>query len=169
MLSFDIRATTSKATHVEGAVSPDDPIWEEDDPQPAEPLRVEGRLSPAGAGRFYLTGRMRAPVEMACRRCLTEVRANVEEEIQALFAPIGDEDTSDPDVFVYDPNVRDLDLRPALRELWLLAVPRFVLCQEACKGLCPRCGRDLNTGDCDCRAQIDSRWEALRAPVKSQG
>ena len=56
----------------------------------------------------------------------------------------------------------ELDMRPALREQWLLAVPAFVHCREDCKGLCPTCGTDLNVGACDCAPTTDSRWESLR-------
>jgi uncharacterized protein len=168
MLSFDIRQTSSKAARVEGALAADDAVWEEEDVRPAEPLQVEARLSPAGAGRFYLNGRMTGSAEMECRRCLTSVRVNVNEEFQALFAPEGDEEADDPDVFMYDPNAWELDLRPALRELWLIAVPRYVVCDEACRGLCPSCGRNLNEGPCDCPPVRDSRWDALRPPAPSR-
>jgi uncharacterized protein len=169
MLSFDIRETASKAARVEGALPLDDPVWGEEDIRPAEPLRVEGRLSSAGGGRFYLHGGMSAPAQLDCRRCLTEVRVEVREEIQAVFAPLGDEEASDPDVFTFDPHARDLDLRPALRELWLLAAPGYALCDEACKGLCPTCGKNLNEGACDCPPVPDSRWDALRPPARSSG
>jgi len=174
MLSFDIRATSTRAAQVEGSISPDDPVWEEGDLRPTEPLQVRARLSAAGGGRFYLSGSISAPVEMECRRCLTAVRAEVDEPVQSVFAPEGDEDASDPDVFTFDPNARELDLRPAIRELWLLAVPRYVLCQEACKGLCPKCGKDLNVGPCGCavtqegQGEGDSRWDALRDAAKSR-
>ena len=59
---------------------------------------------------------------------------------------------------------RSLDLRPAVREEWLLAAPAFVLCREDCKGLCPRCGADLNEGPCSCtKTEIDPRWASLAA------
>lgn len=168
MLSFDIRQTSSKAARVEGELAADDPVWEDEDVRPAEPLNVDARLSPAGAERFYLNGRMAGTAELDCRRCLKAVRVAVDEEFQALFAPSGDEEAEDPDVFMYDPNAWELDLRPALRELWLIAVPRYVLCDEACKGLCPTCGRNLNEGPCDCPPVRDSRWDALRPPVPSR-
>ena len=68
----------------------------------------------------------------------------------------------DPDVYVVDPRSIELDLRPALREQWLLAVPSFVQCREDCKGLCPTCGTDLNAGECECAPATDSRWDTLR-------
>src|SRR5688572_2035684 len=102
MLSFDIRDTSLKAARVEGMLDPSDPVWEEGDPRPDSPIRVDARLSSAGAGRFYLNGRLRGSAMLDCRRCLTETRAAVDEEFRAVFAPEDDE-VGDPDVFPYDP------------------------------------------------------------------
>jgi uncharacterized protein len=86
----------------------------------------------------------------------------VSDESHLIFVERGDEDIDDPDVFVLDPKDPELDLRPALREEWLLAAPTFALCREDCKGLCPRCGADLNDGPHDCaQPEVDPRWEAL--------
>jgi uncharacterized protein len=167
MLSYDIRDTSLKAAQVEGELEPSDPVWENGDPRPDGAIRVDARLSTAGGGRFYLNGRLRGSATLECRRCLTETRTEVDEEIRAVFAPEGD-DVSDPDVFLYDPTARELDLRPAVRELWLLSVPRYALCDEACKGLCAQCGKDLNTGDCNCEPARDTRWDALRKVATEQ-
>jgi uncharacterized protein len=38
-----------------------------------------------------------------------------------------------------------------------------MLCREDCKGICPECGIDRNTGECSCVADdIDPRWAALK-------
>ena len=77
-------------------------------------------------------------------------------------APIDAAD--DPDVYPFDETAAMLDLRPAIRETWLLSVPGFALCRDECKGLCPNCGTDWNNGTCDCApATSESRWDALRA------
>jgi uncharacterized protein len=164
MLSFDIRQTSSQAARVEGSLGADDAVWEADDIRPVDGVRVVGRLSSAGSSRFYLHARLHGEVALECRRCLTDVRAAVNDEIQAVFAPQGDEDAVDPDVFIYDPAEREIDLRPALRELWLLSAPRFASCREDCRGLCPSCGKNLNAGPCDCPPAHDSRWDTLRSP-----
>ena len=53
-------------------------------------------------------------------------------------------------------------LEDAVREQVLLALPARTLCQEACKGLCPHCGTDLNQATCDCGTTSgDPRWGAL--------
>ena len=168
MLSFDIRSLESQAAQVDGRLDTDDPVWEDGDVRPTTPIKVEGRLSSAGPSRFYFSGHISGDTEMACRRCLTEVGASVSEDAHFIFSSEGDDASDDPDVYPFDPNAHQLDLRPAVRELWLLSVPKFVLCKEDCKGLCATCGTDLNQGACDCAPAVaDSRWDALRA-VRSQ-
>lgn len=163
MLSFDLNALAAKAVTVDSFLSPSDEVWQEEDQRPSGPVRVTGRISAAGAGRFYWSGRIHGPVRLDCRRCLEEVTAQVEENVHVLFAEPGDEGAEDPDVYLLDPRARDLDLRPALREQWLLSLPTFALCREDCRGLCPTCGADRNAIDCNCPPRIDSRWEALRS------
>ncbi len=167
MLSFDVRAVEAKAVQVDGSVRPDDPIWEEGDTRPVGPVRVTGRLSTAGEGRFYFTGRMEGRVEMACRLCLEDVNVEVSEDVHFLLAEIGAEEADDPEVFLFDPNARSLDLRAAVRENWLLTAPAYVQCREDCKGLCATCGTNLNESTCNCtQTTTDSRWGAL---LKHQG
>src|SRR6185436_18769868 len=116
MLSFDIRSLETKAVNVDGSLGPDDPIWEAGDNRPTEPVKVTGRLSSAGEGRFYFTGRIEGSVKLPCRLCLEEVDAEVDEDVHLLLAANGADEADDPDVFLYDPNERMLDLRPAVRE-----------------------------------------------------
>jgi uncharacterized protein len=164
MLSFDIRSLESHAAHVDGQLAPDDPVWEEGDVRPAKPIKIEGRLSSAGPSRFYFSGRIKGESEVPCRRCLKEVTVAVDEEAHFIFSSEGEDVADDPDVYPFDALAPTLDLRPAVRETWLLSVPGFALCQEDCKGLCPTCGTDLNNGTCDCvPAAAESRWEALKA------
>ena len=161
MLSYDIRSLESRAVIVDDALPSDDPIWEEGDPVPEDSVHVAGRLSAAGSGRFYWHGKIEGQIELPCRRCLTDAHAYVNDEAHLIFAETGDEETDDPDVYRLDPRATELDLRPVVRELWLLAAPNYALCREDCKGLCPRCGADLNAGPCDCPSVTDSRWDAL--------
>ena len=162
MLSFDIRSLASKAVQVDGSLAADDPVWQDDDPRPSRPVHVVGRLSAAGVGRYYFSGHLDGETATECRRCLTDVTVSVSEDVQLLFVEADTEGADDPDVFVIDSRAHDLDMRPALREQWLLAVPAFAQCREDCKGFCPTCGADLNTDACDCASATDSRWDALR-------
>jgi uncharacterized protein len=153
MLSFDLRSLTERAVTVDDTLSADDPVWQEGDPRPTSPIRVKGRLSSAGPDRFYWHGTVEGDVEIPCRRCLGDASAHVAEEAHLIFAEAGAEGVEDdPDVFLLDDRSAELDLRPALREQWLLNVPGYALCRDDCKGLCPTCGAELNLGACDCAA-----------------
>ena len=162
MLSFDIRSIEAHAARVDGRLAPDDPVWEEGDARPAAGIHATGRLSTAGAGRYYWNGRIEGEATAQCRRCLTTVTVPVADEVHVFFSAIDDDATDDPEVFRLPPRAAEIDLRPAIREQWVLAAPGYALCREACKGLCPRCGADLNLGACDCASETDSRWGALR-------
>lgn len=164
MLSFDIRSLESEAAHVDGRLAPDDAVWEDGDVRPSKPVEVEGRLSSAGPSRFYFSGRLRGETEMDCRRCLTNVGVEVDEAAHFIFSSEGEDSSDDPDVYPFDPNAAKLDLRPAVREAWLLTVPAFVLCREDCKGICASCGAEWNTESCDCApAATETRWDSLKA------
>jgi uncharacterized protein len=162
MLSFDRSSLETKAARVDGKLASNDPIWLEDDPRPVDGVIVTGRLSSAGEDRFYFSGHMAGEVGTECRRCLAPARAQVDEELHLLFADASDEESDDSDVYMLEPRATTVDLRPAVREQWLLAVPGFALCREDCKGLCPTCGKDLNLGPCECKPVTDPRWAALR-------
>lgn len=165
MLSFDLRALESQAATVSGELAPDDPVWTDGDPRPEGPIRVTGRLSRAGAGRFYFHGAFTGTAAGECRRCLTDVHTPVAvEDAHLIFAEAGlDGDDDESDAYLFDPSERTLDLRPAVREEWLLAAPAFPLCRESCRGLCPRCGADLNEDPTHAHPEQDDRWSALRA------
>ena len=164
MLSFDIRSLSNHAVNVDDTLSTDDPVWQEGDPKPSAPLHVKGRLSAAGPGQYYWHGSIEGDVSMECRRCLGDASAHVSEDAHIIFAEAGTEGVEDdPDVYLLDARATELDLRPALREQWLLNVPGYVLCRDDCQGLCPTCGAELNLGPCDCApVSADPRLEGLR-------
>ena len=164
MLSFDIRALREQAVMVDGDLPATDPIWQEGDPLPVGSVHVVGRLSAAGHDRFYLHAQLSGEVAGECRRCLTDAKAEVHDDAHFIFTDGAGDEADDPDVFVIEAGSHELDLRQAVREQWLLAAPGFLECRPDCKGLCKRCGADLNAGPCDCPPATDARWDALRTP-----
>lgn len=57
----------------------------------------------------------------------------------------------------------EIDLRQAVEEQVVLALPLRPLCREKCKGLCARCGADLNEGECGCdRSDFNIKFAALK-------
>ena len=165
MLSYNVRDLEQQAVRVDGMLAADDPIWMAGDSLPATAVHATGRLSRAGAGHYYWSGWIKGTARVTCRRCLTDVDATVAEEVHVIFVEADDDIAEDPDTFRIPPGVLEVDLRPAVREQWLLSAPEYALCREDCKGLCPRCGADLNAGPCACppELEVDSRWSALRA------
>ena len=163
MLTFDLRALSQGGVQVDGRLAPTDPVWTDQDVRPADGVRVTGRLSGAGGGRYYFSGRIAGTAETSCRRCLGDASASVNEEVHFLYAPAGDETADDdPDVYTLDGRATAVDLRAAVRESWVLAAPQYTLCRDDCKGLCPNCGADLNDGPCDCGEKTDARWDSLK-------
>ena len=62
-----------------------------------------------------------------------------------------------------------IDLAHLIMEQFQLALPMKPLCKDACKGLCPQCGTNLNTGSCDCSPiWEDPRLAALKALKRAE-
>jgi uncharacterized protein len=109
-------------------------------------------------------GRVEGEAEVACRRCLAPVRVPIDQEVTLLFrAGVSQVEAEAEEIYPLPERGTTLDLTGPLREHLLLAVPEFLECQAACKGLCPRCGVNLNETTCSCeRSQGDDRWAALK-------
>ena len=163
MLLVDLREFARGPVETRAELAGDDPLFEGLGAALAGPVRVTGRLQAAGEGRFYWHGSLDTIVVTECRRCLRAVSVPVKADIHALFTKDHDA-LEDPDSYPLARDATEIDLRPAVREELLLAVPQWgVLCQDDCRGLCPRCGRDLNAGPCGCAPAVDHRWQELAA------
>ena len=66
-----------------------------------------------------------------------------------VLAPelVKDEETKEDQHFVND---YELDLEALLTEELQLSWPSKILCDEDCKGICKKCGKNLNEGNCEC-------------------
>jgi uncharacterized metal-binding protein YceD (DUF177 family) len=115
-------------------------------------LRLSGR-------RLFVSGAFAVKVNMSCARCLTNFVGKVGDEIDEIVE-IGEPsllpEADDPDSFIGIKN-RELDLTPLLAELFWLSWPIRALCSPDCKGLCPKCGANLNEGPCDCGKDAETR------------
>ena len=146
----------------QGKLRQDDPALEGTEIALREPVVVEGRLQSTGEGRFYWQGTARTVVGGECPRCLTPVTSPVKLEIGALFTQDPDAQ-DDPDSYPVAPDATEIDVTPAVRDELVLAAPRYALCREDCKGLCPQCGKDRNSGLCDCKPVAEARWQPFKA------
>jgi DUF177 domain-containing protein len=124
------------------------------------PARVD--VSEGSSGRLFRL-RLDADLVGPCWRCLEEARAHVRidaREYQAAGRPPDAPHDEDLDTQYLEGHV--LDVAGWARDAVAEALPPTILCREACAGLCPTCGTDLNAGPCDCPPpEPDSRWAAL--------
>jgi uncharacterized protein len=103
-----------------------------------------------------------------CSRCLEPLEEKVPIEFEEEFQATVDVHTGHPvsekpseDAFLIDAQ-HTLDLTEAIRQYREASATMQPLCRPDCRGLCPDCGRDLNTGDCNCgQDAMDGRWAAL--------
>jgi uncharacterized protein len=150
------------------------------------PLQATGRAELIEENRGHkqvlndirIVGKLDTEIEVACARCLDPVRQPVARDFELLYRPQGADKTreeaavskGETEISYYEGD--GLLLEDVLREQVLLAVPYRALCQENCKGLCPSCGRNLNSGECNCEAAPpDVRWNPLgdlRDKLKSE-
>ncbi|WP_158752408.1 DUF177 domain-containing protein [Acidobacterium sp. S8] len=107
-------------------------------------------------------------VEVVCARCLEPVEHALKGDFDLIFRPLGlDEGGSEHSITTDETEIgyyqkSGLVLEDVLREQVLLSLPAKTLCRQDCKGLCPRCGRNLNSETCTCdAAPVDPRWSAL--------
>jgi len=157
MLQIDLRELALGPVETAGELAKDDPLLAGLEVGLAEAVRVGGRLQATGEERFYWHGTLDTRVAGECRRCLAPVSQAVHADIGALFVRGADAD-DDPDAFALGEDATLVDVTPAVREELFLAAPRYVLCREDCRGLCPRCGQDLNAGPCGCSPADEEPW-----------
>ena len=120
-------------------------------------LAWEASAERAGS-EIRITGKLDINVELTCSRCLEPARIHVAKPFDLYFRE-RDEELFDEDAEV---ELEEEDTRTAfftgtklaigdiLREQILLALPMKALCTADCKGLCPTCGTNLNSGSCNC-------------------
>ena len=121
------------------------------------PLVVEVWLERVPDG-IVAHGTVAAEYESECSRCLAPVRDRFEDPIRELFERVPVEGET------YPLAGEEIDLELPVRDTVLLDLPTAPLCREDCAGLCPTCGIDRNTADCECDPNPpDPRWDALRA------
>jgi uncharacterized protein len=133
-----------------------------------EPAAVTGKIRLAG-NEVFVNGQIDTRAQVECDRCLQPVELPVNADFALDYMSGSDYESSQAaelteaelSVSVFDGKAIDVD--EIVKEQILLAVPTRMLCREDCKGICPECGIDRNTGDCTCVTNdIDPRWAALK-------
>lgn len=133
-----------------------------------EVVRVKGSVLQRTA-QIEVSGEIYAKPLIECIRCLEPVEHELKFPFETVFvrpedfAADKEREVQGDDLKVDILEDDSIDLTQIVREQLLLEMPTQVLCSEDCKGLCDRCGTNLNTGECRCKEDdIDPRWAALK-------
>lgn len=110
------------------------------------------------AGLLVLSGRIRTRMVCICDRCANEFEQSVVIPVELTLATEL-EDEENPDFFLLSDE--KLDVEDVLSDCFILELDSSFLCREDCKGLCDRCGANLNDGPCSCKKEMDPRLAVL--------
>jgi uncharacterized protein len=123
---------------------------------------------------IFIEGNLDTTVTAKCSRCLEVTSFPVKSNFRCTLVPTTERvkeerelSSEDLEFSFYDKELIDLDTM--LFEQIMLQIPIKVLCNDACKGLCPHCGTDLNTASCNCRnGLVDERLAILKKFKKEE-
>ena len=125
-----------------------------------EPVKAEGTVRNT-AGVLVMKGEITTTIHGTCDRCASEFDRDVVIPIDAvLVTELANEENEDEWVFTLEGDSADLD--DIVRTVFVLYMDSKLLCSDDCKGLCCRCGKNLNDGPCSCEKEIDPRLAALK-------
>jgi uncharacterized protein len=137
----------------------------------SSPLKAAGvaEVLPHSEGEVRVVGRYTVEMSARCDRCLGSAKFPLDAGFDLFYKPVSviakeEEvgiDEGEAEIGFYEDG--GMELEDILREQVLLALPMQRVCSEACKGICPVCGKNRNEAGCDCKVDDrGNRWEALR-------
>lgn len=124
----------------------------------AKPVKVAGKVGNK-TGIVELDATADFTLELNCDRCAKPITVPVKTEINHTLVTHLNDETNDELLLISDLR---FDLDEIVIEDVFLNLPAKFLCKSDCKGMCFKCGKDLNSGSCSCEKEIDPRLEALK-------
>ncbi len=119
----------------------------------SEPVLASGVVRNT-AGVLVMTGSVKTCLHGVCDRCAADFTRDVDIPIDVvLVTELANEENEDEWVFHLEADSADLD--DIVRTVFVLNVDSKMLCKPDCKGLCCRCGKNLNDGPCSCQKELD--------------
>ena len=114
------------------------------------PPHILGKIKNSG-GTVEFDVTVSGTVNTRCSRCLSPVEFN-------FSIPVLEAVEAQPDGSIS----QTIDLQEFAEQIISGEIPGSILCKEDCKGLCCRCGKNLNEGPCNCQKEVDPRFAALK-------
>ena len=109
------------------------------------PVSLRGSIS-NHAGIVTLSYNLQFTMHHQCDRCLNEFDREYNLDFEHILIRT---ESEDDDEYVYCPD-STLDVNELAISDLLLSLPTKILCKEDCKGICPKCGQNLNEAECEC-------------------
>ncbi|MBR3148913.1 MAG: DUF177 domain-containing protein [Eubacterium sp.] len=94
-----------------------------------------------------------------CDRCAEDFKREYSFDLNKVVVEKLENDENFDDFVVVEGCKLDLD--DFIYQEIQLFLPQKMLCDEECKGICPKCGKNLNEGECGCKKDVDPRMAAL--------
>ena len=126
----------------------------------SEPVLASGMVRNT-AGVLVMTGEITTTIHGTCDRCAADFHRVEEFPIDVvLVTELAHEENEDEWVFPLEGDSADLE--EIVRTVFVLNFDSKLLCKDDCKGLCCRCGKNLNHEPCSCQKELDPRFAALK-------
>lgn len=153
----------------------DDAWFPESEMHRIAPVQAELVLNRKGDSRVEVQGFLRTGVLLACDRCLADYDFSVAVDFHLLLEVPAEEnwhikelECSGTDLDTVLQSEPVVDCWDILRQQLYLSLPDKLICSHQCKGLCPKCGIDLNTGDCSCVSEEKESPFSVLAALKKK-
>jgi uncharacterized protein len=137
-----------------------------------EPVHAEIFIKKVGE-EVFVKGSIKATLSFVCSRCLVPFEFPVDSPFDLAFFPEEFEvakeelDSEDLDMSFY--YGRRIDLKEVILEQLNLTFPLKPLCSEVCRGICPVCGKNINSDGCSCETRdSDIRLNKLKIFMKDR-
>jgi uncharacterized protein len=129
-----------------------------------QPVVAQGSVT-NHAGALVLEGTARSTLDLACDRCGKEFSREKVVKLDSLVAQELEDEEND-DILLLEGT--ELDLNDVVTTAFVLAMDTKNLCSDDCKGLCAKCGANLNEGSCRCKPELDPRLAVLSQLLDSE-
>ncbi len=127
------------------------------------PINLLFNINKIGS-EVFLKVQIDTSVALVCDRCLVDYKYKLKDTVTIVCTTDNSLVTEDEDgIYFISETTNEINIADSIRDALILNIPQKKLCFDKCKGLCSRCGANLNDEICNCKSEkIDPRWEALK-------
>jgi len=119
-------------------------------------VSLDGTVSKVNTN-YIVNAKVHVALNLNCDLCLNAFETQLDFDMNEVYTS-----TPDSEKEFWELSDKTIDLKPAVMAAIFMNMPMRNVCSEDCKGLCPKCGHNLNQGDCGCdRGYVNPQFEKL--------